>query len=64
VLLKHAGIEPISQFTCRDRNRIALQYDLVILKSPQMGKFMNGHVSGIKAPQALIGEMTSVPAED
>jgi methylenetetrahydrofolate reductase (NADPH) len=28
-LLVHAGIEPILQFTCRDRNRIALQSDLL-----------------------------------
>jgi methylenetetrahydrofolate reductase (NADPH) len=29
VLLAQAGIEPILQFTCRDRNRIALQSDLM-----------------------------------
>jgi len=29
VLLKRAGIEPIYQLTCRDRNRIALQSDLL-----------------------------------
>lgn len=29
VLLKQAGIEPICQMTCRDRNRIALQADLM-----------------------------------
>lgn len=29
VLLKQAGIEPIYQLTCRDRNRIALQSDLL-----------------------------------
>jgi methylenetetrahydrofolate reductase (NADPH) len=29
VLLKQAGIEPIFQLTCRDRNRIALQSDLL-----------------------------------
>src|SRR5260370_2860544 len=28
-LLARAGIEPILQFTCRDRNRIALQADLM-----------------------------------
>src|SRR5262249_59197754 len=28
-LLGRAGIEPILQFTCRDRNRIALQADLM-----------------------------------
>jgi len=29
VLLRQAGIEPILQFTCRDRNRLALQSDLL-----------------------------------
>ncbi len=29
VLLKQAGLEPIFQLTCRDRNRIALQSDLM-----------------------------------
>ena len=28
-ILAHEGIEPIQQFTCRDRNRIALQGDLL-----------------------------------
>src|SRR5246127_2198144 len=28
-ILVHEGIEPIQQFTCRDRNRIALQGDLL-----------------------------------
>ena len=28
-MLVEAGIEPILQFTCRDRNRIALQSDLI-----------------------------------
>ena len=27
--LKHKGIEPVYQLTCRDRNRIALQSDLL-----------------------------------
>jgi methylenetetrahydrofolate reductase (NADPH) len=29
VLLLQSGVEPILQFTCRDRNRIALQSDLL-----------------------------------
>ena len=29
ILLKQSGIEPIAQITCRDRNRIALQGDLL-----------------------------------
>jgi methylenetetrahydrofolate reductase (NADPH) len=28
-ILVHAGLEPVLQFTCRDRNRIALQSDLL-----------------------------------
>ncbi len=28
-LLIDAGVEPILQFTCRDRNRLALQADLL-----------------------------------
>lgn len=40
---------------------VPIQYGLVLLKSPKMGKFMNEHVSGIKVPQALIDEMASVP---
>lgn len=34
VLLKAAGLEPIYQLTCRDRNRIALQSDLLSACSP------------------------------
>lgn len=40
---------------------VPIQFGLVMLKSPKMGKFMNEHVSGIKVPQALIDEMASVP---
>lgn len=42
---------------------VPIQFGLVLLKSPKMGKFMNEHVSGIKVPQALIDEMASVPPE-
>lgn len=91
VRLKNRGREPIIQLTCRDRNRIALQSDIltafslgvdnmlllpgdpinlddhkaakpgrpvqvvvVVLKSLQMGKFMNKNVSGIQVPQSWI----------
>lgn len=40
---------------------VPIQFGLVLLKSPKMGKFMNEHISGIKVPQALIDEMASVP---
>lgn len=29
IMLKQAGLEPVVQFTCRDRNRLALQADLL-----------------------------------
>lgn len=29
IMLKQAGLEPVAQFTCRDRNRLALQSDLL-----------------------------------
>ncbi|NEQ54039.1 MAG: methylenetetrahydrofolate reductase [Leptolyngbya sp. SIO3F4] len=45
VLLKQAGIEPICQMTCRDRNRIALQADL-----------MGAHALGIQNVLALTGD--------
>ena len=40
---------------------VPIQFGLVLIKSPKMGKFMNEHISGIKVPQALIDEMAGVP---
>ncbi|MEO1592691.1 MAG: methylenetetrahydrofolate reductase [Cyanobacteria bacterium J06632_22] len=45
VLLRQAGIEPICQMTCRDRNQIALQADL-----------MGAHALGIQNVLALTGD--------
>ncbi|MEM9772269.1 MAG: methylenetetrahydrofolate reductase [Cyanobacteria bacterium P01_D01_bin.73] len=45
VLLQQRGIEPIYQLTCRDRNRIALQGDL-----------MGAHALGIRNVLALTGD--------
>ncbi|MEA5467012.1 methylenetetrahydrofolate reductase [Leptothoe sp. PORK10 BA2] len=45
VLLKQVGIEPICQMACRDRNRIALQADL-----------MGAHALGIRNVLALTGD--------
>lgn len=45
VLLKQVGIEPICQLACRDRNRIALQADL-----------MGAHALGIRNVLALTGD--------
>lgn len=45
VLLQQAGIEPICQMACRDRNRIALQADL-----------MGAHALGIRNLLALTGD--------
>jgi methylenetetrahydrofolate reductase (NADPH) len=42
---------------------VPIQYGIVIIKSPQMGRYVNEHVSGITVPQAIIDEMASVPQE-
>jgi len=41
-----------------------IQLGIVILKSPQMGKYMNKFVSGIHVPENLIEEIGSVAKED
>jgi 5,10-methylenetetrahydrofolate reductase len=48
-LLLDYGIEPIFQMTCRDRNRLALQSDL-----------LSAYVMGIKNVLALTGDHTTV----
>lgn len=45
VLLQNQGIEPICQFTCRDRNRIGLQSDL-----------LGAHALGLRNILALTGD--------
>ncbi|MBI9083387.1 MAG: methylenetetrahydrofolate reductase [Desulfobacterales bacterium] len=41
-----------------------IQVGVVLLKSPQMGKFMNKNVSGIEVPQAWIDEIGTVDKAD
>ena len=41
-----------------------IQVGVVVLKSPQMGKFMNENVSGIQVPQSWIDEIASVDKAD
>jgi 5,10-methylenetetrahydrofolate reductase len=48
-LLKEKGLEPIFQMTCRDRNRLALQADL-----------LSAYVLGIKNVLALTGDYASL----
>ncbi|MCK5558437.1 MAG: methylenetetrahydrofolate reductase [Candidatus Hydrogenedentes bacterium] len=48
-LLKDKGIEPVFQITCRDRNRIALQSDL-----------LSAHVFGIDNVLCLTGDYVSL----
>ncbi len=48
-LLKQKGVEPIFQMTCRDRNRIALQSDL-----------LNAHVLGIENVLCLTGDYVTL----
>ena len=43
---------------------IPIQVGIVILKSPQMGQFMNRNVSGIHVPETWIEEIGSVAKED
>jgi len=48
-LLKEKGIEPVFQMTCRDRNRIALQSDL-----------LNAYVFGIENVLSLTGDYVTL----
>jgi 5,10-methylenetetrahydrofolate reductase len=48
-LLKEKGLEPVYQITCRDRNRIALQSDL-----------LSAHVLGIENVLCLTGDYVSL----
>ena len=48
-LLKDKGLEPVFQMTCRDRNRLALQSDL-----------LSAHVLGIENVLALTGDLPSL----
>lgn len=43
---------------------VPIQYGIVIIKSPQMGKFMNENISGITVPNWIIEEMGKVAKED
>lgn len=43
---------------------VPVQYGIVIVKSPQMGKFMNENVSGVTVPDWIIEEMGKVSKED
>jgi len=48
-LLKQSGLEPVFQMTCRDRNRIALQSDL-----------LNAYVMGIENVLCLTGDYVTL----
>lgn len=41
-----------------------IQVGVVVLKSPQMGRYMNDHVSGIKVPQTWLDEIGNVDGQD
>lgn len=51
-------IKKVEKFNC------PIQVGIVILKSPQMARFMNKNVSGVHVPEDLIEEIGSVPKED
>jgi methylenetetrahydrofolate reductase (NADPH) len=42
---------------------VPIQYGVVIIKSPEMARFMNDHVSGVKVPDWLIEEIAFVPKD-
>jgi methylenetetrahydrofolate reductase (NADPH) len=42
---------------------VPIQYGVVVIKSPQMGKYMNENVSGVTVPDSLIQEIGSVSGE-
>jgi len=42
---------------------VPIQYGVVIIKSPQMGRFINENITGITVPQWLIDEMAAAPPE-
>ena len=48
-LLKERGLDPVFQMTCRDRNRLALQSDL-----------LSAHVLGIENVLAITGDLPSL----
>jgi len=48
-LLKESGLDPVFQITCRDRNRIALQSDL-----------LSAHVLGIENVLAITGDLPAL----
>jgi methylenetetrahydrofolate reductase (NADPH) len=41
-----------------------IQVGVVVLKSPEMGRYMNAHVSGIQVPQAWLDEIAGVEKQD
>jgi methylenetetrahydrofolate reductase (NADPH) len=42
---------------------VPVMFGMVVIKSPQMGKFINENVAGIDVPEWLIKEMASVPKD-
>jgi 5,10-methylenetetrahydrofolate reductase len=46
-----------------ERFGVPIQYGVVVVKSPQMARYMNENVSGIKVPDWIINEMGSVSKE-
>jgi methylenetetrahydrofolate reductase (NADPH) len=41
-----------------------IQVGVVVLKSPEMGRYMNAHVSGIQVPRAWMDEIAGVDKQD
>lgn len=57
--------ETVDRFVAEaGRHNTPVQLGVVVLKSPQMGRFMNQNVSGISVPQKWIDEIGSVNKSD
>jgi methylenetetrahydrofolate reductase (NADPH) len=42
---------------------VPIQYGIVIIKSPQMARYMNEKISGVSVPLSIIDEMAATPPE-
>ena len=42
---------------------VSVQYGIVIIKSPEMAKYMNEHMAGVRVPDSIIEELGSAPKD-
>src|SRR5204862_419453 len=56
-LVAAAGLEPVMQLTCRDRNRIGLTSDLAgvaVPRGPRSAQYMRDHLPGVVVPERIM----------